>query len=59
MEVSGQVHTSTALPQGKGSPYPLDRRLGVPRADLDAVAKRKNSFLAAARNRTLVIQPVA
>jgi len=28
MEVSGQLHTPAALPQGNSSWYPLDRRLG-------------------------------
>jgi hypothetical protein len=28
MEVSGQLHASAALPQGKNLWYPLDRRLG-------------------------------
>jgi hypothetical protein len=51
MEVSGQLHAPTALTPGKESP--------VPRADLDAVAKRKNPIIAPAGNWTLVVQPVA
>jgi len=42
MEVSGQLHVPTALPQGKRPRYPLDSRLVGPRADLGAVLKRKN-----------------
>jgi len=30
MEVNGQLHAPAALPQGKNSWYPLDRRLGRP-----------------------------
>jgi hypothetical protein len=30
MEVSGQLHATAALPQGKSPWYPLDRRLGGP-----------------------------
>jgi hypothetical protein len=30
MEVSGQLHASAALSQGKSPWYPLDRRLGGP-----------------------------
>jgi hypothetical protein len=30
--VSGQLHAPTALPPGKSSRYPLDRRLGVPQS---------------------------
>jgi hypothetical protein len=30
MEVSGQLHGPAALPPGKSSQYPLDRRLGEP-----------------------------
>jgi hypothetical protein len=32
MEVSGQLHTLAALPQGKSPWYPLDRRLGGPQS---------------------------
>jgi len=30
MEVSGQVHATSALPPGKNLQYPLDRKLGGP-----------------------------
>jgi hypothetical protein len=43
MEVSGQLHAPAANPQGKSLWYTLDRRLGSPRANLDAEAKRKKS----------------
>jgi hypothetical protein len=41
--VSGQRHALVALlPLGKGPPqYPLDRRLGRPRADLDVRIEEK------------------
>jgi hypothetical protein len=32
MEVSGQLHTPAALPQGKSPWYPLDRRLDGPQS---------------------------
>jgi len=32
MEVSGQLHSPAALPQGKSPWYPLDRRLGGPQS---------------------------
>jgi hypothetical protein len=32
MEVSGQFHAPAALPQGKSTWYPLDRRLGGPQS---------------------------
>jgi hypothetical protein len=32
MEVSGQLHATAALPQGKSPWYPLDRRLGGPQS---------------------------
>jgi hypothetical protein len=42
MRVSGQRHAPAALyPRGKDPRYPLDRRLGGPRAGLDAEARRK------------------
>jgi hypothetical protein len=44
MEVSGQLHAPTALPPGKEHPVPHWTEGWVgPRADLDAVAKRKIS----------------
>jgi len=44
---------------GEGPRYPLDKTLLGPRAGLDAVAYKKNPFLASAGNQTSVIQPVA
>jgi hypothetical protein len=42
MGVSGQHHApATLYPRGKDPRYPLDRRLGGPRAGLDAGARRK------------------
>jgi hypothetical protein len=47
-------------PQGKNPWYPLDRRLGGPRAVLDAVVKRKIPSPRLESNlRTLIVQPVA
>jgi hypothetical protein len=40
MEVNGQIHDPAALPTGIRR-YLLDRRLGGPRAVLNAVVKRK------------------
>jgi hypothetical protein len=40
MEVSAQLHAPAALPLRK-EPLVLDRRLGGPRASLDAVVKRQ------------------
>jgi hypothetical protein len=42
MQRSGQFHAPAASPPGKRPRYPFDRRLGGPRVDLDAVAKRNN-----------------
>jgi len=41
MEVSGKLHALAALHPEKEPGYPLDRRLVNPRADLDAVVRRK------------------
>jgi hypothetical protein len=41
MEVSGQHHTLAALPPGKRSCCPSDKRLGGPQIGLDAVEKLK------------------
>jgi hypothetical protein len=47
-------------PQGKNRCYPLDRRLGGPRAVLDAVVKRKFPSPRRESNpRTPVVQPIA
>jgi hypothetical protein len=44
MEVSGQVHSPAALPQGKKSPwYPLDRRLGGPQSRSGRGGEEKNT----------------
>jgi len=43
MEVSGQFHTSAALPQGKIHWYPLDRRLGGPQSRPRHGGEEKNS----------------
>jgi hypothetical protein len=43
MEVSGQVHATAALPQGKSPCYPLDRRLGGPRSRSGRDSEEKNS----------------
>jgi hypothetical protein len=40
MEVSGQLHAPAALPPEKEPSVFIDKRLGGPRAGLDAVAKR-------------------
>jgi hypothetical protein len=43
MEVSGQLHASVALPQGKSPWYPLDRRLGGPQSRSGRGGEEKNS----------------
>jgi hypothetical protein len=43
MEVSGQLHATAALPQGKSCWYPLDRRLGGPRSRSGRGGEEKNS----------------
>jgi hypothetical protein len=43
MEVSGQLHASAALSQGKSPSYPLDRRLGGPRSRSGHGGEEKNS----------------
>jgi hypothetical protein len=56
MEVSGRP----LYHQGKSPWYPLDRRLGGPRAILDAAVKRKIPSLRRESNRrTPIVQPVA
>jgi hypothetical protein len=40
MAVSGLLHALAASPTGKEPPYPLDRRLGRPRASLDTGEER-------------------
>jgi hypothetical protein len=44
MEVSGQLHASAALPQGKSPWYPLNRRVGGPQSRSGrGVEERKTS----------------
>jgi len=45
MEVSGQLYATAALPQGKGSWYPLDRRLGGLQSHSGGGGEEKNSQL--------------
>jgi hypothetical protein len=55
MEVSGQLHASTALPRGKSPRCSLDRRLGGPADPVWTLWKRKKSYTSG--NRTRAIQP--
>jgi hypothetical protein len=43
MEVNGQLHTPAALPRGKESLVPLDRRLGGPQSRSGRDGEEKNS----------------
>jgi len=45
MEMSGQVYDSAALPAGKESRYPLDRKLGGLQSRYWSVSEEKNSHL--------------
>jgi hypothetical protein len=45
MEVSGQLHAPTALPQGKSPWYPLGRRLGGPQSQSGRGDEEKSSQL--------------
>jgi hypothetical protein len=45
MYVSGQLHAPAALPQGKISWYPLDRRLGGPQSRSGCSGEEKISQL--------------
>jgi hypothetical protein len=45
MKVSCQAHTLTSFLLGKGSLVIFYERMGEPRAGLDAVKKRKISFI--------------
>jgi hypothetical protein len=58
MEASSQLHTPAALPLGKKTWYPIDRRglVGL-RAPLDAMEKGK--IFPPPWNRTPAVQPVA
>jgi hypothetical protein len=58
MEVSGQLHAPAALPQGKSSWYPLDRRLGGPQNRSGRGGEEKNSQ-PLLRLEAPIIQPVA
>jgi len=43
MEVSGQLHTLAALPQGRSPWYPVDRRVGEPQSHSGYGGEEKNS----------------
>jgi hypothetical protein len=43
MEESGQLHAPAALPLGKESPVPMDRKLGWPQSRSEHGGKEKNS----------------
>jgi hypothetical protein len=43
MEVSGQLHSSAALTQGRSPWYALDRRLGGPQSQSGRGGEEKNS----------------
>jgi hypothetical protein len=55
MEMSGQSHALAALSSANDPRYPLDDRLGGPKAGIDSV-KRKS--LTPAGNRSADIQPL-
>jgi hypothetical protein len=60
MEVNDQLHDLAALPPGKELLVSLYRRLGGPRAVLDAVVKREiPSHRRESNPRTPIVQPVA
>jgi len=62
VEIELYTFLTTALDGGDISAltwHPLDRRLGGPRASVDAVAKRKSPFPAPPRNKAPVVQPIA
>jgi hypothetical protein len=60
MEVSGQLHAPVTLPPRERAPgtHWIGGWVG-PRADLNAVANRKNPIIAPTGNRTPVVEPVA
>jgi hypothetical protein len=58
MEVSGQLHTPSALPQGKNPWYPLYRRLGGPQSRSGRGGEEKN-FQPLLELEPPIIQPVA
>jgi len=57
-EVSGQLHATAPLSQGKEPPYPLDGRLGGLQ-NQSGHGRQKNSMIAPTGNRVPVIQPEA
>jgi hypothetical protein len=64
MKVSGQLHAPTALPPGKNSRYPGDRRLGGPQSRFELIliyvtATLKNNAhrLTHRHTRTCVLAP--
>jgi len=56
--VSGQLHASASLLQGKSPWYPLDRRLGGPQSQSGRDGEEKNSQLLPGLEPP-IIQPVA
>jgi hypothetical protein len=58
MEVGGQLHVLAALPPGKSSWYPLDRRVGEPHSRSRRGGEEKNSQLLPGLQPP-IIQPVA
>jgi hypothetical protein len=58
MEVSGQLHASADLSQGKNPCYTLDRRLGGPQSRSGRGAEEKNSHPLPGLE-SPIIQPVA
>jgi hypothetical protein len=58
MEASRQPQTLAALPQGKGPPYSLDRRLSGP-PELVWTLFREEKFLAYVENPTQTFQLIA
>jgi hypothetical protein len=57
MEVNGQLHSQAALPQGKSTWYPLDRRPGGPQSRPERGGEEKNSQLLPGLE-TPIIKPV-
>jgi hypothetical protein len=55
MEVNGQLHVPYAVPLGKESHYPLDRRPEGLRTGVDVVLEKKHVF-APVRSKTLILQ---
>jgi len=60
MKVNGHLCALATLFLGKSCQYPVDRGLGGPQSQSGCGNKEKQSpFIACARNRTLVIYPIA